>query len=68
MLIAKARLDRVREGLDRLSPRTREIFLMQRLDGYKYREIAARLGISQGAVEKHMAKAMAFLVDWTEDW
>ena len=68
VLIAKARLDRVREGLDRLSPRTREIFLMQRFDGYKYRAIAARLGISQRAVETHMAKAMTFLVDWTEDW
>lgn len=68
VMIAKARLARVREGIDRLSPRTREIFLMQRLDGYKYREIAERLDISQSAVEKHMAKAMTFLADWTEGW
>jgi RNA polymerase sigma factor (sigma-70 family) len=68
VLIAQARLARVRDGIDRLSPRTREIFLMQRLDGYKYREIAERLAISQSAVEKHMAKAMTFLADWTEDW
>lgn len=68
IMIAHARLDRVRDGIDRLSPRTREIFLMQRLDGYKYREIADRLEISQSAVEKHMAKAMTFLADWTEDW
>ncbi|MEG8017211.1 MULTISPECIES: RNA polymerase sigma factor [Sphingomonas] len=68
VMIAKARLARVREGIDRLTPRTREIFLMQRLDGYKYREIAERLDISQGAVEKHMAKAMTFLADWTEGW
>ncbi len=67
-MIAKARLERVREGIARLSPRTREVFLMQRLDGYKYREIAERLRISQSAVEKHMAKAMTFLADWTEDW
>jgi RNA polymerase sigma-70 factor (ECF subfamily) len=68
VMIARARLERVREGIDRLSPRTREVFLMQRLDGYRYREIAERLGISQSAVEKHMAKAMTFLADWTEDW
>jgi RNA polymerase sigma factor (sigma-70 family) len=68
VMIAKARLARVREGIDRLTPRTREIFLMQRIDGYKYREIAERLDISQGAVEKHMAKAMTFLADWTEGW
>jgi len=68
VMIAQARLARVRDGIDRLSPRTREIFLMQRLDGHKYREIAERLDISQSAVEKHMAKAMRFLADWTEGW
>ena len=65
---ARIRLKRVREGLDRLSPRTREIFLMHRLEGIRYREIAAQLGISQSAVEKHIAKAALFLAEWTKDW
>jgi RNA polymerase sigma-70 factor (ECF subfamily) len=68
VLAARARLDRVREGLSRLTPRTREIFLMHRLDDMKYREIAERLGISQSAVEKHIAKAALFLTEWTEGW
>lgn len=68
VLAARARLTRVREGLARLSPRTREVFLMHRLENYKYREIAERLGISQSAVEKHIAKAMLFLDEWTEGW
>ena len=68
VMIAQARLARVRAGIDRLTPRTREIFLMQRIDGHTYRAIAERLGISQSAVEKHMAKAMTFLADWAEDW
>lgn len=68
VLAARARLERVREGLSRLTPRTREIFLMHRLDGMKYREIADRLGISQSAVEKHIAKAALFLAGWTEGW
>lgn len=68
MLIARHRLERLRLGVARLSPRTREIFLMHRLDGRKYREIAQDLGISQSAVEKHIARAMAHLTDWMEHW
>ena len=68
VLAARARLDRVREGLSRLTPRTREVFLMHRLDDMKYREIAQALGISQSAVEKHIAKAALFLTEWTEGW
>jgi RNA polymerase sigma factor (sigma-70 family) len=68
VLAARVRLERVREGLSRLTPRTREVFLMHRLDGLKYREIAERLGISQSAVEKHIARAALFLTEWTEGW
>ncbi|MDG2520670.1 sigma-70 family RNA polymerase sigma factor [Caulobacter segnis] len=67
-LVARERLKRVREGLDRLSPTTRRIFLMQRVEGKKYREIAQELGISQSAVEKHIAKAAVFLATWSEGW
>lgn len=67
-LIARHRLERLRSGVAQLSPRTREIFLMHRLDGRKYREIAQELGISQSAVEKHIARAMAHLADWMENW
>lgn len=68
VLIARERLERLRGGVELLSPRTRQIFLMYRLDGRKYREIAEELGISQSAVEKHIAKAMAHLADWMENW
>jgi RNA polymerase sigma factor (sigma-70 family) len=65
---ARARLQRVQAGLDKLPKKTREVFLMHRLEGLKYREIAARVGISQSAVEKHIAKAALFLTDWTDGW
>lgn len=68
VIAARARLERVKEGLTKLSPRTREIFLMHRLRGMKYREIAVCCGISQSAVEKHIAKAALFLSEWTRDW
>lgn len=63
---ARERLERVGRGLARLTPRTRDVFLMHRLEGLKYREIAARLGVSQSAVEKHIAKAALFLAEWMD--
>lgn len=68
VIAARVRLSRVKAGLNRLPARTREIFLMHRLDNLKYHEIASRLGISQSAVEKHIAKAVLFLTEWTEGW
>ncbi|HZF46843.1 MAG TPA: sigma-70 family RNA polymerase sigma factor [Sphingomonadaceae bacterium] len=68
VLLAKAQLERVAQGIDRMPRRTREVFLLQRLEGLKYREIAIRLAISQSAVEKHMTKAISFLGEWMRDW
>ena len=68
VLAARERLERVRQGLEVLGARTREIFLMHRLDGRRQRDIAAAFGISRSAVEKHIAKAASFLAAWTEGW
>jgi len=67
-LAARERLKRVEVGLNRLAPRTREIFLMHRLDGLRYRDIAQRFAISESAVEKQVAKAQLFLTGWVEGW
>lgn len=56
-------LQRMREALDAASGRTRDIFLMQRLDGLSYAQIAERTGLSISAVEKHVASALAILAD-----
>jgi RNA polymerase sigma factor (sigma-70 family) len=68
VLAARQRLRRVKAGLERLPPRTREIFVMHKVEGMKLREIAAQLGITQSAVEKHVAKAVLFLTEWTDGW
>ena len=68
VICARERLKRTKAGLDSLPERTREILLMHRLERLKYREIADRLGISQSAVEKHIAKGVLFLAGWTEGW
>lgn len=41
----------------------REVFLMNRLEDLKYREIAERLGLSVKAVEKRMSKALQLIRD-----
>lgn len=58
------RLQRLRSGLDLLSPRSRQALLMHRLEGMSYVQVAAELGISVSMVEKHIARASFFLRDW----
>lgn len=58
------RLLRMKAGLERLNPRTREAFLMHRLDGMSYVQIAEHLGVSVSMVEKHIARASFSLRDW----
>jgi RNA polymerase sigma factor (sigma-70 family) len=49
--------------LEAVSPRTREIFFQHRLEGRTYAEIAASLGISVSAVEKHIARTAFALTE-----
>lgn len=65
-LAALQRLNKVGAVLDALGPRTREIFLMHRLEGYGCAQIAAQFGISVSAVEKHIARAVLSLMDVVE--
>lgn len=58
---SKADLLRLAAALDALSARTREIFLLNRLDTLTYTQIAARYGIGVGAIEKHMTKALTHI-------
>ena len=51
-------LRRLDKAVQRLRPRTREVFLLQRVDGMTYAQIADRMGLSVKGVKKQMAKAL----------
>ena len=52
------------EALASLSPELRRAFVMKRVDGLKFDQIATRLNVSKSTVEKRVAKAMALCEDY----
>jgi len=54
-------LDRVRAAILQLPPRCREVYLLNRIEGMSYSQIARHCGISVKAVEKHVGKALLLL-------
>jgi RNA polymerase sigma-70 factor (ECF subfamily) len=61
-LIARERLSNVSQALSRLPERTLQIFRLFKIEGVAQKEIAADLGISVSAVEKHLQRAYQVLV------
>ena len=57
-LEARDALARIERALARLKPKTRDIFLMTRVEGRSYAEVGTTLGMSEEAVKKQVAKAM----------
>lgn len=47
----------VLQALEALGERTRDVFVLYRLEKMKHREIAALYGISVSSVEKYVARA-----------
>lgn len=54
-------LVRLRAVLQELPDRTREIFLLNRLEGLSYTQLAARYHLSVKSIEKYMSKALSHL-------
>jgi RNA polymerase sigma factor (sigma-70 family) len=61
VLIGTETLTRASRAILELPERTRTIFVLRRLEGLQYQEIAQRLGVSLSLVEKQMARAIAYL-------
>lgn len=64
----RRRLERLNEGFAALDPTTRQMIRAQRMDGLSVAMIAAQNGVSVSAAEKRLAKGLAFLVRWMEEW
>lgn len=58
VIAARQDIRNIDEALAGLPQRTRHIFLLNRIHGRSFTEIAAVMGISRQAVEKHMARAI----------
>ncbi|OCA77100.1 hypothetical protein BBI01_01160 [Chryseobacterium artocarpi] len=54
-------LESVKQLIELLPNRTKEIFTMNKLEGISQKQIASQLNISTKAVEKQISKAMLFL-------
>lgn len=57
----RAEMARLRQAVERLSPRCRQVFILGKFEGLSHGEIAARLGISRSTVVTHMVTALAAL-------
>lgn len=54
-------LARMQAAVERLPQRCREVYLLHRIEGMTYPEIARRSGVSAKAVEKHISRALRLL-------
>lgn len=57
-LLGKQRLRLCLQAIEQLPPRSREAFVLCRVYGYSYQEIAVRMGISESGVEKLLMRAL----------
>ncbi|WP_246139851.1 RNA polymerase sigma factor [Flagellimonas hymeniacidonis] len=57
----KSALLKLDELIDKLPPKCKEIFIMNKLERRKYREIALDMGISVKTVENQMSKALRII-------
>lgn len=68
VLESKQAAELIRRALVELPERTRDVFVLRLLEEWKMTDVAAALGISTRAAEKHQARALAFVALRLQDW
>jgi RNA polymerase sigma factor (sigma-70 family) len=58
---AREDLSRLADAFDQLPPRCRAVIWMRKVEGLSQKEAAAQLGVSEGAIEKQIAKGVTML-------
>ena len=61
-------LEKFNKSVDELPEKYREIFVLSRIHGRKYDEIAAKIGVSKRTVEERMRKAILILKSLMKDF
>ncbi|MDD0976086.1 RNA polymerase sigma factor [Pseudomonas fontis] len=64
---AEQHMRRLRQALAQLPPRTQEVFRLNRLEGFTHAEVARELNISDSSVQKHLAKALAYVMQCLQE-
>jgi len=64
---ARRRLERVMSVVDAFPTQRRRVFVMHKIEGLSYSEVAEALGVSKSAVEKHMIAALRGLAKFADD-
>lgn len=63
-VMARQELRRLQSALDQLPRRCREAVVLRKLEGLSYREISARMGISEDTVSEYLTNGMYVLADF----
>ncbi|KDO01919.2 RNA polymerase sigma factor [Pseudomonas donghuensis] len=58
---------RLRRALADLPPRTQDVFRLNRLEGMTHAEVARAMDISDSSVQKHLAKALAYVMQCLQE-
>ncbi len=56
-----SRIERLKEAINKLPPKCKEVFILSKFEKMKYKVIAENLGISIKTVENHISKAYSEL-------
>lgn len=67
-LIGQELEKKIREGIDKLPERSREIFYLSRFEELSHKEIAEKLGIAENTVKAHIYKSLIKLKEELKDY
>ena len=62
--IDRDELSQLARAIAAMPAKTREAFVLRRVEGLPQRQIAAQMRISENTVETHISRGIRFLVDW----
>jgi len=62
--IDRDELRQLARAIAAMPAKTREAFVLRRVEGLSQREIAARMRITENTVETHISRGVLFLIDW----